>query len=130
MQKFWNTRSAQNFFGIAIAVSAFFTFAGLSSAATVTSVSQGGDSLTLTFEDDVITTSTSEAVFCNNRQAMLMRSELWMPSMGHGSSPVSLFPQGYGCSAIRNMNFMMRGIWEVRVWMNNNDSGTFTFQVR
>lgn len=129
MQTFWNT-SAKNFFGIAIAVSVFLTLSGVSSAATVTAVSQGGDSLTLTFEDDVILTSTTEAIFCNSRQAMVMKAELWMPSMGHGSSPVSLFPQGSGCTAIRNMNFMMRGNWELRLWLNNNDSGTFAFQVR
>ena len=130
MQTFWNTFSVKNFFGIAIAVSVFLTLSGVSSAATVTAVSQGGDSLTLTFEDDVISTSTTEAIFCNSRQAMVMKAELWMPSMGHGSSPVSLFPQGNGCTAIRNMNFMMRGNWDVRVWLNNNDSGTFAFQVR
>jgi hypothetical protein len=132
MQTFWNIFPTKNFSEVVIA--AFLSFAILASnsasAATVTAVSHGGDSLTLTFEDDVISTSTTEAIFCNSRQAMVMKAELWMPSMGHGSSPVSLFPQGNGCTAIRNMNFMMRGNWDVRVWLNNNDSGTFAFQVR
>ena len=136
MQKFWNILSTKNFSGVAIAAAVFLSFASLALtstsalAATVTAVSHGGDSLTLTFEDDVILTSTTEAIFCNSRQAMVMKAELWMPSMGHGSSPVSLFPQGSGCTAIRNMNFMMRGNWDVRVWLNNNDSGTFAFHVR
>ena len=134
MQTFWNIFPTKNFSEVVIA--AFLSFVILASnsasasAATVTAVSHGGDSLTLTFEDDVISTSTTEAIFCNSRQAMVMKAELWMPSMGHGSSPVSLFPQGNGCTAIRNMNFMMRGNWDVRVWLNNNDSGTFAFQVR
>jgi len=100
------------------------------SGATFTATSRGGDSWTLSFNEDTITTSTSEAVFCNARQAMIMRADLWMPSMGHGSSPVALFPQASGCTAIRNLNFMMRGDWDVRVWLNNNDSGVFSIEVR
>ncbi|NDE15420.1 hypothetical protein EBZ80_10870 [bacterium] len=98
--------------------------------ATFTATSRGGDSWTLSFNEDTITTSTSEAIFCNARQAMIIRADLWMPSMGHGSSPVALFPQASGCTAIRNLNFMMRGDWDVRVWLNNNDSGVFSIEVR
>lgn len=99
-------------------------------AATYTTTSQGGDSWTLTFSDDVVTTRTSEAIFCNARQAMVIKADLWMSSMGHGSSPLALFPQASGCAAIRSMNFMMRGEWDVRLWLNNNDSGKFSIDVR
>ena len=119
------------FFAIIFAVATFIsTMIPVAQAGTLTTTSRGGDSWTLTFSDDDITTGTSEAVFCNGRQAMIIKAELWMPSMGHGSSPVGLFPQAGGCTAIRNMNFMMRGDWEVRLWLNNNDSGKFSFDVR
>ncbi len=130
MQDFWSFLSVKKFAGVALVVSGFLSLAEMASAATMTAVSRGGDSLTLSFDDDAITTSTTESIFCNGRQAMVLKADLWMPSMGHGSSPVSLFPQANGCTAIRNLNFMMRGNWELRVWLNNNDSGTFAFQVR
>lgn len=104
-------------------------FSAESMAATFTSVSRGGDTLTLEFGDDAVTTSSTEAVFCNSRNLLLMSAELWMPSMGHGSSPVALYPQANGCTAIRSMNFMMRGDWEVRVRLQNNDTGKFSFNV-
>lgn len=119
------------FFSIIFAIATFaVTMIPVARAGTLTTTSRGGDSWTLTFSNDVVTTDTTEAVFCNGRQAMVIQADLWMPSMGHGSSPVALFPQAGGCTAIRNMNFMMRGDWEVRLWLNNNDSGKFSFDVR
>ncbi len=115
---------------VALATAMFAGISGRASAATFTTTSRGGDTWTLSFNEDVITTSTTEAVFCNARQAMVMKADLWMSSMGHGSSPVALFPQAGGCTAIRNLNFMMRGDWDVRLWLNNNDTGVFSFEVR
>ncbi|MEY4630542.1 MAG: YtkA-like [Pseudomonadota bacterium] len=112
-----------------VSAAAAALFSNVSQAATFTSVSRAGDTLTLEFTDDVVTTASSEAVLCNSRNLMLMKAELWMPSMGHGSSPVALYPQANGCTAIRSMNFMMRGDWEVRVRLQNNDTGKFSFNV-
>jgi hypothetical protein len=106
------------------------TFAQGLLAATFTAVSRGGDTLTLEFQDDVVTTASTEATFCNTRRMMVVSADLWMPSMGHGSSPVALYPQANGCTVIRNINFMMPGDWQVRVRMQNEDSGKISLTVQ
>lgn len=116
------------FAGLVVALT--ITTGAVANAGTLTTTSRGGDTWTLTFNEDVVTTSSTEALFCNARQAMVLKADLWMPSMGHGSSPVAVFPQANGCTALRNLNFMMRGDWDVRIWLNNNDSGVFSFEVR
>lgn len=40
---------------------------------------------------------------------------LWMPSMGHGSSPVELNHTAPGTYLATNVFFSMRGDWEIRV---------------
>jgi hypothetical protein len=40
---------------------------------------------------------------------------LWMPAMGHGSSPVTVTPQGEGVYSVSKAYFIMPGDWEVRV---------------
>ncbi len=99
-------------------------------AVTLTAVSSGGDTMTLTVEEEGFTTATREAMFCNLRRTPLMTAELWMPSMGHGSSSVSLYPQADGCTRIGSINFVMRGDWEIRVRTNSNDTGVFPVSVR
>ncbi len=105
-------------------------FFGQAHAATFTAVSRSGDNLSLEFNEDVITRNSSEAIFCNGRRAMVVNAELWMPSMGHGSSPIAVYPQNNSCTALRNLNFMMSGDWELRLNLNNMDSGVFAFEVR
>ena len=106
MQKFWNILSTKNFSVVAIAAAVFLSFASLALtstsalAATVTAVSHGGDSLTLTFEDDVILTSTTEAIFCNSRQAMVMKAELWMPGVRMTTVGSPLQPAGATLSSV------------------------------
>lgn len=39
---------------------------------------------------------------------------LWMPSMGHGSSPVTVARLGVGLYRASNVFFTMRGEWEIR----------------
>ena len=39
---------------------------------------------------------------------------LWMPGMGHGSSPVSVEQLGPGEYRARDVFFTMRGEWEIR----------------
>ncbi len=42
------------------------------------------------------------------------RVTLWMPSLGHGSSPVKVVPLQPGMFRIEKVFFIMRGDWEVR----------------
>lgn len=58
---------------------------------------------------------------------------LWMPDMGHGSSPTALQrvldPNGQirtGVYRVLNIYFVMSGVWEVRVELNNADGSTET----
>ena len=44
-----------------------------------------------------------------------LRVVLWMPSMGHGSSPVELTRKSSGLYLASNVFFSMRGDWEIRV---------------
>ena len=45
---------------------------------------------------------------------------LWMPAMGHGSSPVTVGPQGGGVYSVSKAYFIMPGTWDVRVQIKKN----------
>jgi hypothetical protein len=40
---------------------------------------------------------------------------LWMPDMGHGSSPVTLQKTALGAYTVSKVYFIMSGAWEIRV---------------
>ena len=44
---------------------------------------------------------------------------LWMPSMGHGSSPVTLKKIATGVYDISDVYFIMDGDWQIRVQLKN-----------
>ena len=44
---------------------------------------------------------------------------LWMPSMGHGSSPVTIEKLEPGVYRIRRVYFIMPGEWEIRTFLKN-----------
>ncbi len=46
---------------------------------------------------------------------------LWMPSMGHGSSPVSLVRLESGIYRASNVFFSMHGEWEIRFLLKRNN---------
>jgi len=45
---------------------------------------------------------------------------LWMPAMGHGSSPVTLTQKGPGEYVVENMYFTMRGDWDIQLLLKDN----------
>jgi hypothetical protein len=47
---------------------------------------------------------------------------LWMPSMGHGSSPVTISRLGAGIYDISRVYFIMDGEWQVRVQLKDGAS--------
>jgi hypothetical protein len=55
--------------------------------------------------------------------------KLWMPSMGHGSSPVTVTSNGGGIYTASRVFFVMPGEWEVRVQIKKGgqivDQATF-----
>lgn len=65
---------------------------------------------------------------------------LWMPGMNHGSAPTQLTrvmdAQGkamVGQYIVRNMYFVMGGLWEIRITLTDSkghqETGTFTIQL-
>ena len=56
---------------------------------------------------------------------------LWMPSMGHGSSPVQLKKLDVGTYEVTDVFFIMRGAWEIRFQLKNGktieDQATIPF---
>lgn len=49
---------------------------------------------------------------------------LWMPDMGHGSSPVKLTKQAVGQYLVENVFFSMRGDWQIRFQLRNAQAVT------
>jgi len=49
---------------------------------------------------------------------------LWMPSMGHGSSPVKVEKLETGVYRIKRVYFIMSGEWEVRISLKNADGSS------
>jgi hypothetical protein len=47
--------------------------------------------------------------------------KLWMPSMGHGSSPVVVKPISDGVYEVSDVFFIMLGDWEIRYQLKSND---------
>ncbi|WP_413581833.1 FixH family protein [Bdellovibrio sp. HCB288] len=47
---------------------------------------------------------------------------LWMPSMGHGSSPVTIEKIETGVYRVRRVYFIMPGDWEVRIYLKNGST--------
>lgn len=56
--------------------------------------------------------------------APVVKVFLWMPSMGHGSAPVTIAREtneAAGAFRVSNVNFIMPGSWEVHVQFKNGE---------
>lgn len=61
------------------------------------------------------TYTTFSLAFNNaNIKSEHLKVYLWMPSMGHGSAPVSIIDLGNGQFNIEQVYFVMPGAWEIR----------------
>lgn len=59
--------------------------------------------------------------------------ELWMPSMGHGSSPVTVTQKSPVHFKVSDANFIMAGDWVVRVkfeWKGSDHTIEVPFQIK
>ena len=58
---------------------------------------------------------------------------LWMPSMGHGSSPITIKKISTGLYELTSIYFIMDGAWELKVQIKNgnaiNDETTFEYNI-
>lgn len=96
----------------------------------VKAASDKGKALTLTFSGDAVTETTEEATLCSEPRAALAEAKLWMPDMGHGSSPTSLTRGDEGCTKVADINFLMPGAWQIKVRFADGDHGVFDVQVQ
>ena len=109
---------------------------GLGSAAqgaigglTLSTKSLAGRDMDLHFSQDAVTSAVKSAVVCTSQAIDVSQAKLWMPDMGHGSSPTALVRQDAFCTRVDRLNFLMPGDWELRVTLVDGDSGVFTFNV-
>lgn len=84
----------------------------------------------LQFATKTLSGQTTEAVFCLGSLGTVVGASLWMPDMGHGSSPVTLISQTNGCTKISKMDFFMTGAWDVRVTLANNSRFVFGVEIK
>lgn len=81
-----------------------------------------------------------QGVLCVNHSSDVIKVDLFMPDMGHGSSPPVLSKMNntpsmldfenakkfdYACFHISKMEMFMPGLWQVRVFYKSGDIGVF-----
>lgn len=85
-------------------------------------------------------TTLLQGVLCVTHASEVSNVDLFMPDMGHGSSPpvlskFDLVPAplnidsqdkpDYGCFQLSKMEMFMPGLWQVRVFYKNGETGLF-----
>ena len=90
---------------------------------------RGGKGFTLETATDPVTQKTTEFVICGDTVEAITKVKLWMPDHNHGSSAVQLGAASEGCRVVTKVNFTMRGLWEVRLELNDGDTGAFELDV-
>ena len=84
----------------------------------------------LTFETDgPLTTSTAAGNVCADSSATFSTFKLWMPDMGHGSTPAKLTPINDHCARVDDINFLMEGGWQLQVTTGDGDRANFDVTV-
>lgn len=93
-------------------------------------VSDRASAGTLSFSEKPTSRKASESVFCTAAPTAVKEAQLYMPDMGHGSSPTRLEPiAGSECTKILEMDFFMDGAWEVRVQLQSGEKFVFPVQI-
>ena len=84
----------------------------------------------LTFNGDIPSGNSRSGAFCTNEKSQLVEAVLWMPDMGHGSSPTALVQDTNGCTKINDIDFFMGGKWEIRAQLESGEKFVFAFDVK
>ena len=58
-----------------------------------------------------------------------LQAYLWMPGMGHGSSPIRIDYLDEGVVMLSTIHFIMPGEWELRLQLQGSDEKSFTFHL-
>ncbi len=77
----------------------------------------------------------SSGILCLEHAAEIKKIDLYMPQMGHGSTPPVVTPQkdshdttnpsSQKCFELSSLQFFMPGVWQVRVFYEKNILGIF-----
>ena len=92
-------------------------------------VTASGRHMQLRFEANPLTIDSNLGFLCVDPNAQISVAKLWMPDMGHGSSPTRLVRAGDACTKVERVSFVMEGTWEIRVSLADGDAGTFSLDV-
>ncbi len=86
-----------------------------------------GATFTLDFGNQEPSRATEFATICSSPAAFVNAAVLWMPSMGHGSAPTSVAPVSgrNGCFAVSDIDFTMRGHWQIKVQLRPSGEEIF-----
>ena len=77
-------------------------------------------------EVEFFTKDVTKAVICSENQTDFEEISLWMTEHGHGSSDVEISKLDSQCVQVSGINFLMAGLWEIRM---ATTSGKATFKV-
>ena len=70
--------------------------------------------------------TTSDQILLDLPSQTPIKVVLWMPSMGHGSSPVTVEKISTGLYRAKNVFFTMKGDWEIR-FQTSDEQATYAF---
>lgn len=112
--------------------SAVFTVSVKENLASPVFTAQGnrGSSGTFTFNGKNPSSKIKSGSLCVNEKSDLTSAELWMPDMGHGSSPTSLVKRDLLCTDVNQMEFFMDGKWEIRTQLASGETLDFDVNIK
>ena len=90
--------------------------------------SEAGTKIQLRFEASPVKTTTNLAFMCTDPAAAVSLVKLWMPDMDHGSAPTRLVSSD-NCTRIERINFIMPGVWDLQIKLDNADPATLSLSV-
>ena len=105
------------------------TASELEAATVVTAESTQGKRLKLVLPEFPVTKRVKDVSICPEPGTVVTVAKLWMPGMGHGSAPTQLAPGVDGCTTVSNVQFIMRGAWQILVTLQDGDTGVFDVTV-
>ncbi len=83
-------------------------------------------SVRLKFDTPVQGAGIYQGSLCLQNAPQVKRVRLFMPDMGHGSSPTKLVSATGECVRVEEINFMMDGAWEILVYQQDAPTTTLS----
>lgn len=87
------------------------------------------DSNGVATEATEVSQEVGAARICGDDAQSITLAKLFMPHHGHGSAPTELSRTSAGCLWVANVDFIMGGLWEIRIKFEDGDTGVFHVEV-